>query len=526
MGTEEERKFAVDARFVLPDLSGCVPAGGRAVVRPPVTMRATYFDTADLRLARAGVSLRYRSGDDDAPWTVKLPTVVPGTRHEISRPATPMPGRRVSAAAVPPDLVALVTVYLRGATLRPTVTIRTTRTRVDLRDRDDVLLAEVADDMVGVLDDRRVLGRFREIEVERKAGRRKLLRRAGDALVAGGAVEGGFVPKHIRAMMVTPALAAIAVAPPDLIPPLPELPTNAAAGEAITAALRTDIGHVLHHDPLVRLQFAVEGGDTAVHQMRVGVRRLRCTLRQFAPLFAGDWASSLADELRWLNSVLGPTRDAEVLRARLRDVIDADPSYPLDGAAVARIDAELAARHEDARTALDQALASPRYAALVDRLVATAAAPDFRPVASQRADALLHRFVARAWHRLAYGRRGIDGAIDLDARASDEQWHRVRIAAKRARYVAEATVPAIGTPARDFAARLSTVTDILGVRQDAVIAGATWLSVAASDPDDHALAVTAGRLIERERMAARKAGQAYPAAWHAASGHQLTAWLS
>ena len=152
---EEERKFDVDARFSLPDLSACVPAGGRVVTRPPVKLRATYYDTDDLRLARAGVSLRYRRGDDGAPWTVKLPTDVPGNRHEIDR--------RGDAERIPADLAALVTVYARGAPLRPAVTIRTTRVRHDLIDADDRILAEIADDRVAVIDGTQVASAFREI---------------------------------------------------------------------------------------------------------------------------------------------------------------------------------------------------------------------------------------------------------------------------------------------------------------------------------------------------------------------------
>jgi len=63
---EEERKFAVEGGFEVPDLSGCLPPGGRVVPRPPMTLRATYYDTPDLRLARAGVSLRYRRGEAPA----------------------------------------------------------------------------------------------------------------------------------------------------------------------------------------------------------------------------------------------------------------------------------------------------------------------------------------------------------------------------------------------------------------------------------------------------------------------------
>src|SRR5437016_13661548 len=101
---EEERKYAVDARFGVPDLSGCVPDGGEGVALALVTLRATYYDTADRRLARAGASLRYRRGDA-VPWTVKLPTDVAGVRHEISRVGSP--------ADIPTELVELVTTYTR-----------------------------------------------------------------------------------------------------------------------------------------------------------------------------------------------------------------------------------------------------------------------------------------------------------------------------------------------------------------------------------------------------------------------------
>ena len=52
----------------------------------------------------------------------------------------------------------------------------------------------------------------------------------------------------------------------------------------------------------------------------------------------------------------------------------ADPLAPLDDAAVARLDADLAARHEEALGALDAALRGERYRVLLDHLVAASAA--------------------------------------------------------------------------------------------------------------------------------------------------------
>src|SRR5262245_37337738 len=111
---EEERKYDVDASFALPDLSECVPEGGRLIERPPQRLRATYYDTTDLRLARSGASLRYRRGDDE-PWTVKLPTSVPGVRNEISVVGSP--------STVPERLIDLVTSFTRGAPVSPVTTL-------------------------------------------------------------------------------------------------------------------------------------------------------------------------------------------------------------------------------------------------------------------------------------------------------------------------------------------------------------------------------------------------------------------
>ncbi|GAA4676643.1 CYTH and CHAD domain-containing protein [Phytohabitans rumicis] len=506
---EEERKYEVEPRFALPDLTGALPSGGRIVERPAVTLTATYYDAPDLRLARAGVSLRYRRGDAE-PWTVKLPADVPGVRHEISRGGGP---------DIPPaDLVALVTAYSLGAPLEPATVVRTVRQAYELRDGNDRMLAELADDAVSVLDGRKVKSKFREIEVERKAGGRKLLDRVEEALREAGAVAGGFTPKHVR------ALGEAAAGPPDLVS-ASDVPRKPKAGEVVTAAIRRGIGRILTHDPLVRLRAPVGDNDTAVHQMRVGCRRLRSDLRTFGPLVEASWAKPLRDELGWIAGLLGGARDAEVLRARLRRTAATDPLAPPDEAAVARIDADLAARHEDALVALDEGLRSDRYVKLVEVLVAAAKEPHLTPLARSRAVDVLPKLVSRPWRQFAHGSRGIDGAAELDPYAPDEQWHAVRINGKRARYAVEAVAGVLGGAAPELAKALAGVQDLLGEHQDAATAAETWLAIAMADPDDHALAVTAGRLFERERAAIRTVRTDFPDAWDKAAKPRMTAWL-
>jgi CHAD domain-containing protein len=509
---EEERKFEVDDRFVMPDLSDSAPTGGRIVPVPAVTLRATYYDTADRRLARAGVSLRHRRGEAPAKaWTVKLPSDVPGTRHELSRPGSP--------TDIPAELLALVTAYHRGAALAPAAVVRTVRRAYEIQDKDHRVLAEAADDTVNVLDGRKTTLRFREIEVERVDGGAKVLDRVEKLLRKAGAKRGTFTPKHVR------ALGAEASKPPDLVGPS-SLPKRPEAGEVIAAALRSDIGRIFAYDAFVRLREPLADGDTPVHQMRVGTRRLRSDLRSFGALLDAAWADRLRAELAWLAEPLGGARDAEVLRARLRATADADPLAPLDEAAVARIDAELTVRHEEALAALDEALGSPRYLALLELLIEAARAPRLAPDAGRTALKVLPSLVVRPWRKLVHGGGGAPGAGGLLAEGPDEEWHEVRVRGKRARYATEAVATVIGGGAVALSRALGRVQNVLGEHQDAAVAAETWLDIAKSDPDDHALAVTAGRLFERERAAVRRARDGFPDAWAAATKKKVTEWLS
>ena len=69
---ERELKLVVDAAFA-PSL----PPVGTEVTGfeelPSLDLRATYYDTPDLRLARYGITLRNRTGEAAPLWTLKLP---------------------------------------------------------------------------------------------------------------------------------------------------------------------------------------------------------------------------------------------------------------------------------------------------------------------------------------------------------------------------------------------------------------------------------------------------------------------
>jgi CHAD domain-containing protein len=410
--------------------------------------------------------------------------------------------------------VPLVTRYPRGAPVRPSIVLTSRRVVHELRDAKGRLLAEVDDDTVTVLEGTRARQRFREIEVERHTGPTKLLQGVGKLLVSQGArAPQSFTAKHVR---------ALGDLPPADFPVAAAVPERPDAGAAVVAALRADIGRVFDHDPLVRLRIPLPDGDSAVHQMRVGCRRLRSDLKTFRPVLDRRWADRLRADLAWLADALGAVRDAEVLRERLRHTAAVDPVAPLDADAVAHLDAVLARRYEDAMAELERQLTEPRYHALLEELVTAAQRPRLAGTVDLAA---LRRLAGKPWRQLADGTGGAPGAADLRPHAPDAQWHQVRIRAKRARYAVDAVALLAGGPARALAKAMGRVQNQLGEHQDAAVAAQTWLQIAAAEPADHALAVTAGRLAERERAAIRRVRAAFPARWADTCTPELTGWL-
>src|SRR6476659_3802193 len=110
---EVEDKYDLDEASVLPDF--CSLKGVKSVSTVEQQLVATYFDTADLALAQAGVVLRRRTGGEDAGWHLKLP--MNGARLEIAVPL----GRAVRNP--PAALRQVVAGLARNQRVSPVVTI-------------------------------------------------------------------------------------------------------------------------------------------------------------------------------------------------------------------------------------------------------------------------------------------------------------------------------------------------------------------------------------------------------------------
>ena len=59
------------------------------------------------------------------------------------------------------------------------------------------------------------------------------------------------------------------------------------------------------------------GDPEGVHQMRVGLRRLRAAMSLFSRILRDPETAALKDELKWLTGELAPARELEVLMTRV-----------------------------------------------------------------------------------------------------------------------------------------------------------------------------------------------------------------
>ena len=493
-GLEREAKLVAPAGVELPDLAELVP-GATAIALPEAHLDATYYDTADLRLARWGITLRRRDGEPGPAWTVKLPDDEEGpvlARREIRFDGP--------VDEVPDPAADLVLAFARTRVLESVAQLTTTRRPIEIRDQDGELLAEIVDDTVSVSGSRCAPGRFREVEIElHSPGRsgRRLLDAATSRLLDAGCRAEAPMPKLVR------ALGEPATRPPDVV--VTPLAADATVVDLVRHAMARSVAQILRHDPGVRL-----GDDPEdVHQLRVGARRLRSDLRSFAPLLERDRLVPVRAELGWLGTVVGVVRDTDVLADRLSTHIATLPEVDAPGGA--RLLRRLADEADEARSVMLSALRGARYLALLDTVVdladRTAVREDVACSPSGSPAQVASKIARRPWRRLAE-------AVDaLGHEPSDAEFHQVRILAKRCRYAAEAVAPIVGPAAAHFAAAVADVQTVLGDHQDTVVAESWLRHAAAAIPD-----AGGGRRPTHRHGALAASRPARPVAGHLAHG--------
>ncbi|MFJ8599616.1 CHAD domain-containing protein [Streptomyces shenzhenensis] len=497
---EIERKYESDDSG-LPDLTG---VGGVANVLDMgvVELDATYYDTADERLAAHAVTLRRRTGGTDAGWHLKLP-VAPGVRDEIRAPLSDR---------VPHALAALTRSRIRDAALLPLVRLRSARDLRHLVDADGKLLAEVSMDAVTA---ERLTGdggtaQWTEIEVELAEGTapgfldkvEKRLRKAG--------VQPSASPSKL-------ARALADTAPPESEgrPARPAAPAEpVTAGDHVLAYVRAQRDAIIELDPAVR-----RDEYDSVHRMRVATRRMRSAFRSYGKVLDRTVTDPVGDELKWLAAELGVDRDREVLTERITAALGELPRTLVTGPVRARLRTWANVSRGGSRRRLVDVLDSVRYLTLLDTLDALVTDPPLLPAAAGKPEKVIAKAVRKDFAKVS---ALVEQAIDLPpGHDRDLALHEARKKSKRTRYAAEAATPALGDPAADLTKAMKSLQTLLGDHQDSVMARQTLreLSVVAHTAKESAF--TYGLLYGREEQRAAAVEAELPEAWRAAGSRAL-----
>ncbi len=283
---------------------------------------------------------------------------------------------------------------------------------------------------------------------------------------------------------------------------------------------------------LTQLPRLREGKPEASHRIRVACRRSRSLLRTYRSLMDGDWADGLAARIDEFTQIVSPERDVEVVRTRLLTALDglADES---SGAVRARtlLDRMLHREYAVAHEATLAALAGPRFHALADQLAIAPETMPSKPEAQSPAPEALYPLVE---HAFAVVERRVAALPDsrkqnakelLTDDPADEQWHRLRIAAKRCRYAAEVCTPVAGKPAAELADAMAVITEELGGQQDASVASAVLLRAARTPRIAAPTGFVLGRLLGESRAGILRSRLAFPTLWRQAADPGLRAWL-
>jgi CHAD domain-containing protein len=468
---EKEAKFEFEERSELPPPGTLVKGLGRCSAGE-IRQIADYYDTADLRLTRAGASLRFRSDDG---WTVKLPKPQDGVleRDEFVLGLE-------DHDSPPTEAVSLVRALIRSRPLNRIATVRTDRREVRIEDRKGRAVGLIDDDRVRTTARGARARSFHEVEFEIADG-------ADSDLVAeviGRLREAGARPNKQRPKIAR-ALGKPARLVPDVVPGDP-LGRRSTPADLAQSCLANGVHRLVTHDPVVRTDSDPEG----VHQARVATRRMRSDLRTVRPMLQTARTEPLRKELKWLGELLGAVRDADVLQELLTSKLAVLPAACRDDAAP--LEKELERQRATHLENLSRELDSHRYLAILDDVVSVVHEPPFERShrdLTRKDVAAVKRIADKQWKRF---RKAVHR---LPRDPSDPELHEVRKRAKQARYAFEATAPIIGKRARRLAKRLEDLQDHLGAHQDAVMA-TDWLHDAALHAGGASNGYAAGRLAQ------------------------------
>ena len=438
---------------------------------------ATYYDTPSLTLRRHGIALRVRRDGNRLTQTLKAPLAFTASNADDDgdgRGKGPSPSQingnglqhlqefEAELETPEPDLALIEDGELQtlfsaeslADELEPVFTTTFDRRTVPLEMADSTVELALDQGYIRGADDQEEIC---EAELELKTGRPSrlyelalmLARDVGFRLEGRSKAARGY--QLYAAEPPTPYKAAKPVLEPGMT-----------VAQAFTRQARSCVDQVRANEAAV-----LDGRDPeGVHQMRVGLRRLRALVTTYKSVFAEEPYRYLRAELRWLQQQLGPAREWDVFLAEtlapLRNRLPSEDSLELLEAEARALQRE---GYEQARTAVTD----PRTAELLLRLELWLAEGGWRacsvPGQDDQGDQPVEPF-ARA--TLAKRAKKVTKLGRRHDTLSEGELHRLRIQGKKLRYASEFFAGLFPKKAtKRYLKALEAIQDRLGALNDA-----------------------------------------------------------
>lgn len=416
MAQEIELKFLIESGG-LPMLDGLPVIGERLRDAPCKHIETTYFDTPKRLFADRGFSLRVRRQGENRLLSVKQAGPAGTARGEWETSISSDRPTREDLAATPAgavlvgnggehDLAPLYTVAVDRAALlvkHGAAEIEVAVDRGEIRHQDKELP-------------------ICELELELMKGEPRQLFALARRFLGKAPLRLSFISKGDRGNRLVDGSWGRPVGAST-----PKLSADMSTADAFRTICHSCLYDLMLNEPAIDDDGDIEG----VHRARIAIRRLRAALSLFKPVVADGAYEHQRHELAWLSDLLGTARDLDVMQRETFEPSAEAGSAPMGTSALV---AEVARRRGVAREALRKSLLSARMRKLLLDLAHWLDHGDWRDAAGTGAgDPVLTRvpkLLARQYKRLRKRGRHL-------AEADPEKRHRIRITAKKLRYMSE-----------------------------------------------------------------------------------------
>ena len=213
----------------------------------------------------------------------------------------------------------------------------------------------------------------------------------------------------------------------------------------------TTIANMANREAQILPRLADLEDATAIHDFRVEIRKLRSILGSCSPLVKPRWLKNFRSELKAIDKMISPLRDAHVLFDRFNSYPDTITSnnYALYLA--------LESGLHGANATFQTQVHSLQFNAFLTNIELT----DSKAIPTLKSNepiiSFLEQFNQEQWKSL---RKKVHDS-------KTHQLHQVRIKAKKVRYIAEASIPVMGQKIEKQAHFANKIQTLLGELQDA-----------------------------------------------------------